>query len=48
MMFGYPQWVDRKTTPHTEYWLYESERVSDGTWVAFFDNDGPVADWRRP
>jgi hypothetical protein len=48
MLLGYPRWVDRHTTPNTEYWLYEGDRLADGGWIAFFDNDGPVADWRRP
>jgi hypothetical protein len=48
MIFGYPNWIDRHTTPNTEYWLYASDRLADGAWIAFFDNDGPVADWRRP
>ena len=48
MIFGYPQWIDRRSTPRTEYWLYTSERVVDGGWIAFFDGEGPVASWREP
>jgi len=48
MIFGYPQWIDRRSTPRTEYWLYTSERIVDGGWIAFFDAEGPVSSWREP
>ena len=44
-LLGEPKWIDRRSTPHIEYWLYKDPTIQGEGWVAFLDRGGPVYKW---